>query len=238
MLWPCWVALGLVLGSLINWVADHLAQHYLSQTDSPSKTTAAPRLDITSLRVIWLWMQRSTDFRAIPRLQRRLLVELTIIAVCVYLWRQFGASPEFVALLAYAGLFSVIFVVDAETGFVPNLVLGAGAIIALTLRLAYSALPVSSALLGAVVGFTLFLPLALIRKGVMGAGDIKLAGLIGLVVGFPGVITALAMGVVLGGLGALILMLSGAKRRHDYMPYAPYLAVGCMVTLLRGAAIF
>lgn len=237
MLWPCWVVLGLVLGSLINWIADHLAQPYLRRADPSAKTMATLPLAVTSPHVLWLFIRRSSNPRTIPRLQRRLLVEWISVGACVYLWQKFGPSPEFVALLAYVCLFSVIFVVDAETRFVPNLVLGAGVIIALILRTAYSTLPASNALTGALVGLGLFLPLTLIRKGAMGAGDVKLAGLIGLVAGFPAVITALATGVVLGGLGALVLILSGAKQRHDYVPYAPYLVVGCMVTLLRGAVI-
>ena len=80
--------------------------------------------------------------------------------------------------------------------------------------------------LGLVVGGGLFVLLALARRGAMGAGDVKLAGAMGVLVGYPLVLKALLWGILAGGVGALWLLISRRSVRRKYMPYGPYLALG------------
>ena len=71
----------------------------------------------------------------------------------------------------------------------------------------------------------------------MGAGDVKLAGLIGLVTGFPLVLPALFIGIVTAGLVAMILLLFKIKGRKEALPYGAFLGIGPIVTLLWGSEI-
>ena len=66
----------------------------------------------------------------------------------------------------------------------------------------------------------------------MGAGDVKLAGVIGLMLGFPAAITALVIGIFLGGAAAIILLITHRAGRKSTFAYAPYLALGALVMLL------
>ena len=59
-------------------------------------------------------------------------------------------------------------------------------------------------------------------------------GLIGLAVGFPFVVVALLIGILLGGLVAVVLLLSRKKGRKDIISYGTFLAIGPMLTLLWG----
>lgn len=71
---------------------------------------------------------------------------------------------------------------------------------------------------------------ALISRG-MGFGDVKLAGLIGIVMGAIGlryVGVAAAAAVVLGGLGGLLALALGRGRKGT-IPFGPYLAAGAVV---------
>ena len=88
------------------------------------------------------------------------------------------------------------------------------------------------ALLGGALGFGIFLLLALIGRGAMGLGDVKLAGVIGLMTGYPLVVAALALGIVLGGVAAIALLVTRRAGRKGTMAYAPYLALGTIVVLL------
>ena len=90
------------------------------------------------------------------------------------------------------------------------------------------------ALLGAALGFGLFVLIALLGRGAMGAGDVKLAGFIGLLVGYPAVLQALFAGIVFGGLAAPAAILMGRGRKST-IPYAPWLALGAMVVLVQAA---
>ena len=77
----------------------------------------------------------------------------------------------------------------------------------------------------------------LISRGGMGGGDVMLAGLIGMVNGFPLVFLALLLGIVGGGLVAIILVILRLRSRKDPIPFGPFLAAAAMVTLIWGEPI-
>ena len=127
-------------------------------------------------------------------------------------------------LLAFA-------VVDLEQRLVPNrlLALAAGATLLLGFLFRLPTLP--AALTGAAIALGVFFIIASARPGAMGWGDVKLAGLIGLMVGFPNVLLALLAGVIAGGVAALALVVCGRATRRTSFAYAPYLALGAILAL-------
>jgi leader peptidase (prepilin peptidase)/N-methyltransferase len=74
----------------------------------------------------------------------------------------------------------------------------------------------------------------LLVPGGMGWGDLRLAGFVGLVTGLPGVLFALFVAFVSGGVVAGALLASGRRRRGDTLPLGPFLALGGTVVLLYG----
>lgn len=74
---------------------------------------------------------------------------------------------------------------------------------------------------------------ALGRTG-LGGGDIKLAGLIGAALGAGGGLVAAFVGIMLGGMTAAILLVSGRRRFGEYLPFGPFLAAGGVVAALWG----
>jgi Flp pilus assembly protein protease CpaA len=77
-----------------------------------------------------------------------------------------------------------------------------------------------------------FLLLALLQRGAMGAGDVKLAGLLGLMFGYPTALQTLLLGVIVGGVVAAALLLTRRLGRKALIPYAPFLSAGGILTLL------
>ncbi len=61
-----------------------------------------------------------------------------------------------------------------------------------------------------------------------------MAGLVGVMVGFPGVLLALLLAVVGGGLVAVILLALKVKGRKEALAFAPFLSSATMVVLLWG----
>ena len=96
--------------------------------------------------------------------------------------------------------------------------------------------PLNAVLGGGAGLFAVAVPYVLSRQG-MGMGDMKLGGLIGLMVGFPDVLVALFIAVVSGGVAAVFLLALKIKGRKDAMPFGPYMAAGAMATVLWGQAI-
>ena len=67
---------------------------------------------------------------------------------------------------------------------------------------------------------------ASLRPREIGAGDIKLAGLVGAIIGMPLAPVALALGVLSGGVYALTVVATGLKDKRESMPYGVPLITG------------
>ena len=186
-----------------------------------------------------LFSQQSPDVYMRPDATpwRGLLLELVTMLLFAYLWRHYGPSLQLVLATLYTCLFLLIFVIDLEHRLVLNVVVLPASLLALSISFISPNPGPGNALLGGALGFGLFALVALAYRGGMGAGDVKLAGLIGLITGFPLVVVALAIGVLIGGLVALLLLLTKVKGRKSYIPYAPFLVMGGMVTMLYGPEI-
>jgi prepilin signal peptidase PulO-like enzyme (type II secretory pathway) len=251
--------LGLLVGSLLRAGSD-----LLPAWRSGSELQQPPSLP-TKIRLAWLDVIRSLFHHRSPALRqaavvnlgvspaerlsnhqdiardaalwRGLLVELATMLLFAYLWRHVGFSLQLIPATLYTCLFILIFVIDVEHRLVLNAVILPAALLALLASFISQNPGPGSALLGGSLGFTLFLLVALVYRGGLGGGDVKLAGLIGLITGFPQVVVALVIGVLIGGLVSLFLLLTRVKGRKSYIPYAPFLVMGAMVAMLHGAEI-
>jgi len=90
---------------------------------------------------------------------------------------------------------------------------------------------------GAMVLGAFYLLLALLRPADLGLGDVKLAGLLGLYLGWLGWGVLLAgafFGFLLGGLAGLLLLAAGRATRRSAIPLGPYMLLGALVAVLAG----
>lgn len=140
--------------------------------------------------------------------------------------RRAGSVGELISSLGVTGLLVAISLVDLQVRRIPNTLTVTLALWAAAQMLWLRRPTPAEAGLGLVVGGGLFVLLALARRGAMGAGDVKLAGAMGALVGYPLVLKALLWGILAGGVGALWFLISRRGVRRNYMPYGPYLALG------------
>ncbi len=92
--------------------------------------------------------------------------------------------------------------------------------------------------LGAAAGFVFFLMLSLITRGRgIGFGDVKLAFAIGLLFGWPDIAIVTMLSFIIGGLWSVGLMLIGAKKMKDRVPFAPFFVLGALLVFFFGSAI-
>ena len=162
----------------------------------------------------------------------RVAVEVFSALLFAYLWQRFGPSWRLLLLTSYCSFLLLIAVIDLRYQLVLNVLIYPAAAAAMLLRFVYPGGDALTTLLGGAVGLIFFALVALLRRGGMGAGDVKLAALIGLMVGFPQVVWALTLGILAGGVAALFLLLTQLKELKSYMPYAPFLCLGAAITLV------
>lgn len=93
----------------------------------------------------------------------------------------------------------------------------------------------TSHLAGALAGGAFFWLLSLVQHGrAMGFGDVKLALVSGLVLGFPDIVVAAGIAFLIGGIWGGFLMATGRKKVGDRLPFAPFLVIGFFITITLG----
>lgn len=127
--------------------------------------------------------------------------------------------------------------IDLEHYIIPNSLIITGLAGGLILNIAAKDVGVVSALIGILVTSGFLLLVALISKGGMGGGDIKLTVVTGLFLGWPLAPLGLFLGVCLGAILAIFLMLFGLKGRKDPLPFGPFIALGTLIAILYGNEI-
>jgi len=168
---------------------------------------------------------------------RVLLVEILTAALFAFLWWYFGPGLPLAIATIYTCILLVVAFIDLEHGLILNKVIYPSIGIALVLSFFWPGTGVISGLIGGAVGLAIIVLIILAFRGGMGWGDSKLAAFIGLAVGFPGVLLALLIAVVSGGIVAAVLLVTKRKGRKDAIPFGPFLAGGALVTIVAGPAI-
>jgi prepilin signal peptidase PulO-like enzyme (type II secretory pathway) len=132
--------------------------------------------------------------------------------------------------------FIVIFVTDLRYGIIPFLVV----IPAVILTIFYQGLTEPSvvihSVLSAVCAAGFFLLLYLVTKGKgMGLGDVVLVVYLGLLLSFPGIVTALYIAFLTGAAVSLILIIGRHKKlRGSTIPFGPFLIFGAFLAYFWG----
>jgi len=152
---------------------------------------------------------------------------------------QFGASWLLPAQLWLLGLAVVLTVTDLQLQRLPNAVLLPGAVVlAVLLVVAAFARHEPMVLIGSVVAaavlFALFLLAAVVSPAGMGMGDVKLAAVLGLALGYAGLATVLLAVLLAFALHAVVSLVLLATRRADRrtaLPFGPPLLIGSAVSL-------
>jgi len=159
------------------------------------------------------------------------LLASTVVAVGLS-W----ALPAFLLLTVAAVLLAVI---DLRHRLLPDRVvlptLVLGAVLLLCAALADGAWPaLFRALLGAAALFASFLVLAVISPNGLGMGDVKLAAVLGLFLGWLGwgaVLVGAVAGFLVQALLALLLLALRRVRRDSALPFGPAMLVGAALTI-------
>lgn len=230
---------GAAVGSFLNVCIDRLpAGRSIIRPPSfcDSCQRRIPRRELIPL-LSFLWLRRRCSHCGASIPWRVFWVEAVTGVSFALLYWHFGLTAELAVALFYFSIFIVIFVIDIDHQLILNRIVYPAAAIALIIDIFMPEPGFLNGLLGGGVGLAVLLVPALVFRGGMGWGDVKMAGLIGLVVGFPQVLVAVVGGVIVGGLVAVILLLFRIKGRKDAIPFGPFLSLTTMVTIVYGQEI-
>ncbi|HEX9756852.1 MAG TPA: prepilin peptidase [Nitrospiria bacterium] len=160
------------------------------------------------------------------------LVELINAFGYIYIFSVFGMGW---ISATYALLFSTLLVVtfiDLEHKIIPDSITLPG--MGLGLLAASTVLPPGfiDSLIGLLLGGGFFYLIAVVSRGGMGGGDIKLIAMIGAFLGWQNVLMTIFVGALAGSVVGIFLMIFRGKGRKYAVPFGPFLALGAVVSLL------
>jgi leader peptidase (prepilin peptidase)/N-methyltransferase len=167
------------------------------------------------------------------------LVEaLNAFLYCAVLWR-YGVGWHSLVYAVLVSCLIVITFIDLDFQIIPDRItltgiplgLLAGSLLLPDPFMRADSLGFSSSVIGFLVGGGFFYLVAVLSRGGMGGGDIKLMAMIGGLMGWKAIILTTFIGSLSGSVIGIFLMVFKGKGRKTKVPFGPFLALGVLVTL-------
>lgn len=240
--------LGWIAGVLINYLSDVLP----TQRKLTTPFCSACKTPLASARALLsyaFWPRRCPVCQKFVG-WRSWLVDIGAIAAALWLLNRLPASFDFGMAWVLLVFFGTVTVIDLEHRLILHVVTLTGAVIGIGIGTWLHGW--KTTLLGGLGGFFIMLGIyilgiilvqviarwrnAAIENGeAMGFGDVTLGGVIGLLLGWPGILGGMLMTILLAGLGSLvymvILLVLQRYRPGMALPHGPFLVASAIILL-------
>ncbi|MFQ5455020.1 MAG: prepilin peptidase [Nitrospirota bacterium] len=156
-------------------------------------------------------------------------VEILNVIGYELLFYYFGLGwTFFIYIILFSSLLVVTFI-DLNHQIVPDRITFPGMIFGIATASTVLSTGMWGSLSGIVVGGGIFYIIAVVSKGGMGGGDIKLIAMIGAFLGWRDVLLIIFLASLSGSLVGVILMVFKGKKRRDPIPFGPFLSLATVI---------
>lgn len=202
--------------------------------------------------IVAVWLARQAPPRMDPPLVAKLHATVWWVAAVavatVFGWFAAAAAGDWALLpgyLTFGATTLAVSLTDLDHQLIPNRILFPGIIIGAVLLgggalIAGTGGSLVRAGIGAVAYFVFLLIVAVVARGGFGMGDVKLAFLLGLFLGYAGwdaLLVGFILAILLGGVASVLVLLVTKKGRKAKFAYGPYLVIGAWIGLFWGSRI-
>lgn len=251
------IVYGILVGAIANALADELP--YRRKPTLPRYPDGEPRTGLAMSGLLAFLTGKRASSQGHKLDWRHPLTE--VLAIGLTLWTLNAAviyAMPFVQVVfwvIYVAFFTLVVVIDMEHHLILFVVINPFVIISIADALLTGRQPdtLIEALIGGAAGYGIFFILFNggaffayvmgrmrgqgIREVAFGYGDVMLAGVVGLILGWKAFLFAMVATILLGAAGALIIILyqrifKGGYSAFAAMPYGPYIVAGAMVVML------
>ena len=250
--------LGLITGSFLNVVIWRLPRgESLVSPGSACPKCGHPIRWWDNVPVLsWLILRGKCRDCGAPISRRYPAIELVtgVLFAAVAWWLLSTVAPTLpfaatvlvaVAFLYLAAISIALTLIDLDTHKLPNAIVLPAYVVGLILLGAASILSLDGgSMIRAGVGmaamFVAYLAMALVYPGGMGFGDVKLAGALGIFLGWLGwgnLLVGAFAAFVFGGLFAIALLLLRRAGRKSGIPFGPWMLIGAWAGIFAGKVI-
>ena len=231
---------GLAVGFLVNVVATRIAAH--RPLLGPLHCTRAmhPLTPVQALPVAGYLLQGGRCSTCGKRISLSYpLVELATAVLFLFGYLLEGFGPAYLFHASYVAFLMLVLIIDWKHRDIYITVIAGGCGIALLGSFLLPDMTPWGALIGAGVAGLFFLLAYIAAKLIfprieepLGAGDVLLALMMGLMLGWPNVVGALLVGPLIAGAAAVLLLLSRRSKLGDFMPYGVALCAAAILFLV------
>jgi leader peptidase (prepilin peptidase) / N-methyltransferase len=173
------------------------------------------------------------------------LVELATAALFAAVTARLGFSAALPAYLYLAAITIALALIDVDVKRLPNAIVLPSYLVGAVLLIGAGTVggnwaAIARGLLGMAALFAFYLGLSIVYRGGMGFGDVKLAGVLGLYLGWLGwssLLVGTFAGFLLGGLVGAVLLLTRRAGRRTPVPFGPAMLAGAMLAVFAAGPI-
>ncbi len=242
--------LGLLIGSFLNVVVWRVprGESVVSPPSACPRCGHAVRARDNVPVASWLALRGRCRDCAAPISPRYPLVEGGTGALFALVGALVGPSWQLPALLYLAAISVALTLIDLDVHRLPDAIVLPSYPVVVGLLVLAAVDPGGEAdwgafgrsLAGGAAMFAVYLLIVLVYPAGMGLGDVKLAGVLGLYLGWAGwssLVVGWFAAFLLGGVFSLALLVRGSAGRRTQIPFGPWMIGGAAVGLVAGEAV-
>lgn len=230
---------GLVLGSFFNVVGIRLPKGVPFGNDRSACPTCERQLTSFELIPLLSYIIQGGKCRGCKEKIsiRYPLMELATGLLFLMAYIQLGFQWELVTAIILMSMLVIVFVTDIHYMLIPNKVLLFFLPFLIVMRLIVPLDPWYGMIIGGIAGYGVIALIIIMSKGGMGAGDMKLFGVLGIVLGWKLVLLTFFFAALFGAIiGIIMQRLNKAKKRQP-IPFGPYIVIATVLVYFYGNEI-
>lgn len=164
-------------------------------------------------------------------------IELLTGVIFAFSFYKIGFDIELLMAISLMSMLIIVFVTDLSYMLIPNKILLFFLPLFIIIRIINPLNPWWTSISGAVFAFLLIAIIIIVSKGGMGAGDMKLFGVLGLVLGFKNVLLTFFLASLIGTIIGGFQRLTKQIEKGQPIPFGPSIVIATIITYFYGSII-
>ncbi|RCW66397.1 prepilin peptidase [Saliterribacillus persicus] len=231
--------LGLVLGSFLNVVGLRVPTKTLFKSSRSICPNCKHQLSYLELIPVFSYIfQRGKCKHCQQHISPIYpIIELSTGILFLFSFMRVGLTYELITAFLVVSLLMIVIVSDLNYMLIPNAILLFFLPLFIFVRIISPLEPWYDMILGAVLGYVLLALIIIISRGGMGAGDMKLIALLGIILGWQDVLLTFFLASLYGTVISIALLLTRKWDRKKMIPFGPFIALAALTIYFFGEEI-
>lgn len=239
--------MGVVFGSFYNVCIFRIPEK-LSIINPPSHcyncNSRLKPLDLVPI-LSWIMLKGRCRYCGEKISYRYALIEFLTGILFLLVFNKYGYNIQTIYYLIFISMLIIITFIDIDHYIIPDCLIIFGSIVAILANILGQGIGIKNSLSGALIcGGSMLILTSLIefivKKEVMGGGDIKLFAMMGLFLGIRGGLLTMLLSIYVGAFYGIIVIVNSRLKKQEYnsmIPYGPFISIGALMVVLCGTNI-